>query len=178
MSVAIGGSVSSSQRLPVNHRRRKVAPENRKRVSRACNSCNVRRIKCSGDQPCTQCRNPPRDCQYPLPDDKVSILRAEYEDLRNKCAFLEQCLEDAVTEKNQRAELQHRVRTQRVAQDVDNDFRESQSTEYKQIPDDGRVLQDPDGTMRYLGESSGAAFLDHPVISTRTRSLPACVAFD
>ncbi|KAF9737555.1 fungal specific transcription factor domain-containing protein [Paraphaeosphaeria minitans] len=33
-----------THRLPVNPRRRKVAPENRKLVARACNSCNLRRV--------------------------------------------------------------------------------------------------------------------------------------
>ncbi|KAI0026227.1 hypothetical protein F4780DRAFT_719072 [Xylariomycetidae sp. FL0641] len=82
----------SQKRLPVNHRRHKVAPENRKRVSTACNGCNLRRIKCSGDTPCNNCRLGSRECHYPTVVEKVAIPRAELEELQARCQRLERCL--------------------------------------------------------------------------------------
>ncbi|KAK0707929.1 hypothetical protein B0H67DRAFT_588925 [Lasiosphaeris hirsuta] len=76
--------VNLDRRLPVNPRRHRVPPEQRKRVATACNSCNVRRIKCSGDKPqCEQCKtNPDRTCAYPAPIERVSVSKSEYDSLR------------------------------------------------------------------------------------------------
>ncbi|KAK4194169.1 hypothetical protein QBC40DRAFT_188789 [Triangularia verruculosa] len=68
-------------RLPVNPRRKKVAPEERKRVPSACNNCNVRRVKCSGDTPCGQCHNTNRECQYPELVPKVTVPKSQWEAL-------------------------------------------------------------------------------------------------
>ncbi|KAK8045638.1 fungal specific transcription factor domain-containing protein [Apiospora rasikravindrae] len=101
-----GSSSSRRQhRLPVNQRRNKVAPENRKRVSTACNSCNVRRIKCTGEHPCQPCRNSSRECQYPETVEKLSVPRSEWDELVAKCARLERCLEQAVPDETQRRQL-------------------------------------------------------------------------
>ena len=56
-----------------------------------CNQCNVRRIKCSGDRPCYQCKSasPLRECLYPEPVEKVTIPKTELEELKQKCANLE-----------------------------------------------------------------------------------------
>ncbi|KAF4986216.1 hypothetical protein FDECE_16064 [Fusarium decemcellulare] len=86
------------QRLPVNPRRHKVAPEHRKRVATACNSCNVRRVRCSGEQPCRQCRSSSRDCIYPTPVEKVTLNRSELEELRRKVDLYERALRDTVPE--------------------------------------------------------------------------------
>lgn len=53
-------------------------------MATACNSCNVRRIKCSGDKPqCEQCKtNPDRTCAYPAPIERVSVSKSEYDSLR------------------------------------------------------------------------------------------------
>ncbi|CCT64191.1 uncharacterized protein FFB20_08387 [Fusarium fujikuroi] len=84
------------RRLPVNPRRHKVAPEHRKRVATACNACNVRRVRCSGEHPCRQCQSSSRDCIYPLPVEKVSITRSELEDLKHKVDLYERVLRDTV----------------------------------------------------------------------------------
>ncbi|KAK4173064.1 hypothetical protein QBC36DRAFT_336580 [Triangularia setosa] len=65
-------------RLPVNPRRKKVSPEERKRVPSACNNCNVRRVKCTGETPCRQCHNTNRDCQYPEVIQKVMVPKLQW----------------------------------------------------------------------------------------------------
>ncbi|KAM5342801.1 hypothetical protein ACJ41O_013767 [Fusarium nematophilum] len=241
-----------SQRLPVNPRRHKVAPERRKRVATACNACNVRRVKCSGERPCRQCRSSSRDCVYPVPVDKVSVTRAELEELRRKVDLYESVLRDtvpeaissAVPDTTRRHELLgllgrtasdhgagvaaageaartplsgaqspavaltaagdghavrvpsgptlyqlpdlqrlHQHQSQAQAQLQDSRFKESlnheqlrfhhlppalpgtpghhRQDEEDQVSTEGRLLHDPDGHARFLGETSGATFLDY-----------------
>ncbi|RBQ66942.1 hypothetical protein FVER14953_04292 [Fusarium verticillioides] len=97
VSLSVSASTSHNpRRLPVNPRRHKVAPEHRKRVATACNACNVRRVRCSGEHPCRQCQSSSRDCIYPLPVEKVSITRSELEDLKHKVELYERVLRDTV----------------------------------------------------------------------------------
>ncbi|KAH8204498.1 hypothetical protein TruAng_001414 [Truncatella angustata] len=157
---------SSAQRLPVNQRRHRVAPEQRKRVATACNSCNIRRIKCSGERPCAQCRSTSRDCEYPTIVEKVQIARTELEDLKAKCARLEACLEQVVPEESRRQDLMaqvvsgvHSVDSSATSTATpENGYGTEEDTEGRLLQ--GRLLQDPDGAMRYLGSTSGATFLD------------------
>ncbi|KAG5795270.1 hypothetical protein H9Q69_005681 [Fusarium xylarioides] len=96
-SLSVSASASHNpRRLPVNPRRHKVAPEHRKRVATACNACNVRRVRCSGEHPCRQCQSSSRDCIYPLPVEKVSITRSELEELKHKVDLYERVLRDTV----------------------------------------------------------------------------------
>ncbi|KAK8084216.1 fungal specific transcription factor domain-containing protein [Apiospora hydei] len=104
-SSSYSSSSRRQHRLPVNQRRNKVAPENRKRVSTACNSCNVRRIKCTGEHPCQPCRSSSRQCQYPETVEKISVPRSDWDELVAKCARLERFLEQAVPDETQRRQL-------------------------------------------------------------------------
>ncbi|KAK4245124.1 hypothetical protein C7999DRAFT_43314 [Corynascus novoguineensis] len=144
---------SPLHRLPVNPRRKKVAPDERKRVATACNSCNVRRIKCSGERPCRQCTTAQRDCLYPEPVERVTIPRAQLESLRRRCASLERQL--AATEQSGRP----LDGPQQLASPSDSHHGDGQHT-IQPGGIDGRMLADPAGTSRYLGETSGATFLD------------------
>ncbi|TPX13684.1 uncharacterized protein E0L32_005887 [Thyridium curvatum] len=132
----------SSQRLPVNPRRHKVAPDQRKRVATA---------------------NSSRDCQYPVVIDKVSIARSELEELRSKCAALESCLQEAVPDLPRRQLLLSRAGLGSTTPESPASSLNPQgsSVDDDQPPSDGRLLQDFDGTTRYLGETSGATFLDN-----------------
>ncbi|CEI68799.1 unnamed protein product [Fusarium venenatum] len=246
-SVAVTANTASApRRLPVNPRRHKVAPEHRKRVATACNACNVRRVRCSGEHPCRQCQSSSRDCVYPLPVEKVSITRAELQELKHKVDLYERVLRDtvpaaisnAVTDANSRQELSallgrtlsgsghnagpgtgstihsHTASTidghtniargthelpQYQYPSVHRQFQQiPQSQSQIQFPDariqdlniglsrshlppaqsisntnqrqdedenlattEGRLLHDPDGYARFLGETSGATFLDY-----------------
>ncbi|AEO55740.1 hypothetical protein MYCTH_2051009, partial [Thermothelomyces thermophilus ATCC 42464] len=154
---------SPFHRLPVNPRRKKVAPDERKRVATACNSCNVRRIKCSGERPCRQCTTAQRDCLYPEPVERVTIPRAELESLRRRCASLERQL--AATEQSGRLldagqQLASPVASSRA--EAADSLSPNGEVQHSIRPGgiDGRMLADPAGTTRYLGETSGATFLD------------------
>ncbi|KAK3291091.1 uncharacterized protein B0H64DRAFT_420431 [Chaetomium fimeti] len=156
-------AASPLHRLPVNPRRKKVAPDERKRVATACNSCNVRRIKCSGERPCRQCTSAQRDCLYPEPVERVTIPRAELESLRRRCASLERQM--AATERgDRRREAPHQVGSPSVSSRTDtaDSLSLDGDTQHTIRPGgiDGRMLADPAGTTRYLGETSGATFLD------------------
>ncbi|KAK7993009.1 hypothetical protein PG988_001803 [Apiospora saccharicola] len=166
-------------RLPVNQRRHKVAPENRKRVSTACNSCNIRRIKCTGERPCQPCRNSSRECQYPEASEKISVPRPEWEELVAKCAKLERCLEQAVPDATQRRQLlgsQFSVSTgsspwesesarPSYRSDVVSPSDEPASSErggsLSSPRAEHRVPSEEDSPARYLGPTSGSAFLGH-----------------
>ena len=163
---------SPAQRLAINPRRPRVPPEKRKRVVRACNRCNAKRIKCSGDRLCAACRVSSSDCQYASAEEWLKISRTEYDELKKKAELLDQ------------------AKSPQSVHNVANSFIPTPSNEEHQTPgalqvpvarytesgtyvpsdggtlveervsNEGRVLQDPDGIVRFLGESSGAAFLD------------------
>ncbi|KAM0439150.1 hypothetical protein ACHAQK_006639 [Fusarium lateritium] len=235
------------RRLPVNPRRHKVAPEHRKRVATACNACNVRRVRCSGEHPCRQCQSSSRECIYPQPIEKVSVTRSELQELKRKVGLYERVLRDtvpgavsnAVTDTASRQELsellgwswtasshdagsaaasqaaqttltdgpahivrmpselpqlqypgiyrqfEHQPQVQPQPQTHLSDARLHepsigpsrshlvqlphsvatphlrQDDEENRASTEGRLLHDPDGHARFLGETSGATFLDY-----------------
>ncbi|KAF1916576.1 hypothetical protein BDU57DRAFT_450222 [Ampelomyces quisqualis] len=158
-----GGAAARRQpsRLPVNPRRVKVAPEERRRVVRACNACNVRRVKCSGDQPCQRCSKGSRECEYPAPESDKGALRGEVDRLRRRCAALEESLQ-SIAPDNAADVLSHLHRGDSATCSTPPAASHPEPLD----PDhgdlaDGRLLRDPEGTVRYLGETSGATFLDH-----------------
>ncbi|KAH7027943.1 uncharacterized protein B0I36DRAFT_365071 [Microdochium trichocladiopsis] len=162
MGRSAGTANSSAHRLPVNHRRHKVPPEQRKRVATACNSCNLRRIKCSGEKPCAQCKNGTRECEYPAPVEKVAVPRAEIDALRARCDQLLSCLEQVVPDAIRRHELLARAAQQSTYHPSSSEASTRATDSHEEEPgqNDGRWLADPDGTQRYLGSTSGATFLD------------------
>ena len=100
----------------------------------------MRRIKCSGEKPCRQCATSQRECLYPEPVERVTVPKAELESLRRRVAELE---------------------SQLASRDAVPTFASSDEP-CPRLPGgiDGRMLADPAGTTRYLGETSGATFLD------------------
>ncbi|KAH8666869.1 hypothetical protein BX600DRAFT_511761 [Xylariales sp. PMI_506] len=158
MQRSSGGPKSTVERLPVNQRRHKVPLDKRKRVPTAC----------SGETPCSQCKNNSRECQYPPVVEKISIPRTELDELRAKCARLEQCLEQAVPDENRRRDLMARVSSSTSGSAAPLSASSATMTipDLPENPDDeaqsreGRLLQDSVGRTRYLGATSGATFLD------------------
>ncbi|KAJ6438752.1 thymidylate kinase [Purpureocillium lavendulum] len=147
------GDRRPSQRLPVNPRRHKVAPEQRKRVATACNSCNV------------------------------SVPKSELDELKKKVEVYEKALQDALPDPTRRQELLHHAAspdssssaspypsnaTLHGANSSSQHLSGASSIKTEPTDDDvhqvlspGRLLQDADGMGRYVGETSGATFLDH-----------------
>ncbi|RYP34223.1 hypothetical protein DL767_004346 [Monosporascus sp. MG133] len=144
MKRASAAGKSPVQRLPVNQRRHKVAPENRKRVATA--------VGCSSSS---------RLCEYPVAVEKVTIPRAELEELQKRCASLQQCLKEATrngTYQRKLASPPPSVATTSSASTAN--LQSTETTDDDASADEGRLLHDPDGTARYLGATSGATFLD------------------
>lgn len=149
-------------RLPVNPRRNKVPAESRKRVAKACNGCNVRRAKCSGGQPCDRCRKASRECKYPALEETVTITKSEYEALRRTRASLEQGQPGLSPNGLDDHASGRRLSQGRESTDPGGNLGDTElSINEPDAPREGRILQDPHGTVRYLGESSGATFLNH-----------------
>ncbi|KAF3761423.1 hypothetical protein M406DRAFT_108751 [Cryphonectria parasitica EP155] len=93
---------SKTGRLGVNPRRAHVKDGERKRVKTACNGCNVRRVRCTGEKPCTQCQAAQRICEYPAADKKIFVAATEYEDLKTSRALLEKCVQKLLPDPVQR----------------------------------------------------------------------------
>ncbi|KAK2594203.1 hypothetical protein QQS21_008092 [Conoideocrella luteorostrata] len=159
------GDRRPSQRLPVNPRRHKVAPEHRKRVATA------------------QCATTARDCVYPTLVEKISVPRAELDDLRKKIEVYEKALQDVVADPTRRQEILHHAASPESSsstspfastipsangatntshsQPSGTSSIKTEPTEDDQLLSPGRLLQDAEGMGRYMGETAGATFLDH-----------------
>ncbi|KAM7185715.1 Fungal specific transcription factor domain containing protein [Rhypophila sp. PSN 637] len=170
------------ERLPVNPRRTKVAPDQRKRVAKACNRCNQKRIKCSGDRPCRQCANSSRECRYPPPVQKVTIAHSDLVEFQatrrryNAQASRLKLLESLLQEKG--IPLPPVERVQSPPPDMGDvgalsptgysppgdvtmsDVMDGMSELAEVQEDKGKLLTDNDGTERFLGETSGANYMD------------------
>ncbi|KAL6704439.1 hypothetical protein ACN47E_008183 [Coniothyrium glycines] len=160
MRSASESSSPQPQRLPVNPRRHKVAPEQRKRVIRACNACNVRRVRCSGEQPCQRCSKSLRECEYSAPESDRNALKIDNERLRTRCAALEKAFMIAAPDDAARmmSQLDHGMP---VTNSSSLTFLPMLSMlNGREIVGAGRLLRDGDGHTRFLGETSGASFLD------------------
>lgn len=125
-----------------------------------CNACNVRRVKCSGEEPCSRCLSHFQTCQYPPAKEKVATTKETWNELQERCSLLERCLADVVPSDKNREDLVSKWTIRPSQPDFLAASSEPVSRDEEQETTDGRVLQDPDGSVRYLGESSGAAFID------------------
>lgn len=95
-----------------------------------------------------------RECQYPVAEETITITRKEYNELLRRG----QSLEDP----SQTAAYSHQSDSQTDSPSEHSPHETSLSFPIDSAaPREGRILQDPDGNIRYLGESSGATFLDH-----------------
>ena len=89
----------------------------------------------------------------------VSISRKQRDALVARCALLEQALDEVIPSELERTKLLEQLQSKGDSiapghKDIDQELTAFNMKE-------GRILQDPDGTVRYLGESSGATFLNH-----------------
>ncbi|CAH0046228.1 unnamed protein product, partial [Clonostachys solani] len=158
------GAPARDQRVVTRNRRRRVAPESRKRVAVACNSCNSRRIKCSGERPCSQCVRSSRTCVYPDAAEMVSIPRAELDALLQARSDQEAGSQPQPPDPRRLVELVQTTGNpppRRFGPLVASGNGPSTLEPGVLTPDEGRLLHDADGTARYFGESSGANFLNH-----------------
>lgn len=66
------------------------------RTHSACNPCKKNKIKCTGNQPCSNCKNSkkPDQCVYPQIDHKIVIMESDLNKLHEKIKSLEDSLAD------------------------------------------------------------------------------------
>lgn len=120
---------------------------------------------------------------YPTVVEKVSVPRAELDDLRKKVEVYEKALQDAVADPTRRQELLHHAASPESSSSTSpfasaiqsangaanttpshpsgTNSIKTEPTDDDQVLSPGRLLQDADGMGRYMGETSGATFLDH-----------------
>ena len=92
-------------------------------------------------------------------EETISISRREYSELLRRCRHLEE----------KRAKTPGPAGSSSYSGEYQNDSSSEHSPPERhsiisvdtEAPREGRILQDPDGTIRYLGESAGATFLNH-----------------
>jgi hypothetical protein len=115
----------------------------------------VRRAKCSGGQPCERCLRSSRECQYPVTEETISITRREYNELLRKCQSREESIQTSSNRAN------HEFDTDSPSDEHSPHGNTSIISIDPDTPREGRILQDPDGAIRYLGPSSGATWLNY-----------------
>ena len=126
-----------------------------------CNACNLRRVRCSGEQPCQRCRKTQgRECEYPAPESDKSELKTELDRLRKRCATLENTLH-AISPDEAANLIRQLDQGEPVTRSIFPRFRFVPSGSQEAESTRGGLLRDGDGTTRYLGETSGATFLDY-----------------
>ena len=91
----------------------------------------------------------------------ISIPRSEHEAVTAKCALLEQALAELIPAQRDREKLLQQVQTKITTPEQQPTDADQDIDEDSQHLREGRILTDPDGCVRYLGESSGATFLNH-----------------
>lgn len=137
----------------------------------------MRRVKCSGGTPCGQCAASNRECVYPVPVEKVSVPRAEMEELRRKVELYERALQETIPDPTRRQDLINHVSSTPDGPSPsplplspgqsfpsESSHRQASSSVKGESEDEqtaSRLLQDADGTASFLGETSGATFLDN-----------------
>ncbi|EEB06976.1 membrane-tethered transcription factor [Schizosaccharomyces japonicus yFS275] len=72
----------------------KVIPR-RRRVTRACDSCRKKKIKCDGTRPCRNCKYSNTECTFQFPSSRKSLFSLEYlEKLESRVRYLERLLKE------------------------------------------------------------------------------------
>ncbi|KAK4228688.1 high-affinity nicotinic acid transporter [Podospora fimiseda] len=153
---------SERDRLPVHPRKNKVPDDQRKRVQAACNECNVRRVKCSGKPPCTQCMNNKRSCRFPRSDPKRTVSAHLYDYYSFKHRLMNYLAGMGPTPDTDELEAEMRYLEMEEWQEI---YTKTDSyTLARSKADlglfDARMLIDSGGSTRIFGRSSGTYFLD------------------
>ncbi|CAB62420.2 Transcription factor Thi1 [Schizosaccharomyces pombe] len=70
-------------------KKRRVPPEQRRRVFRACKHCRQKKIKCNGGQPCISCKTLNIECVYAQKSQNKTLSREYLEELSERQLCLE-----------------------------------------------------------------------------------------
>ncbi|KAI1448243.1 fungal-specific transcription factor domain-containing protein [Annulohypoxylon stygium] len=158
------GSASESSSIPLQKRRR---------VTRACDECRRKKIKCDGKQPCTHCQVYSYDCTYDKPSNRRRNPAPQYiEALENKLSRAETLLRkfmpdvdlndpslDPAVQQEFRIREQARLRAAAAAKGKQSGSSSSVDAQlHSMIETVGQLDLDEKGDYDFHGTSSGSVF--------------------
>lgn len=147
--------------------------QKRRRVTRACDECRRKKIKCDGKQPCTHCQVYSYECTYDKPSNRRRNPAPQYiEALENRLqraeALLKKFMPDldlADPSMDPAVEQEFRLREQARAKAIKREESSSSSTSLKSderlmsmISGVGQLEFDDKGDYDFHGPSSGTVF--------------------
>ncbi|KZF24154.1 hypothetical protein L228DRAFT_266514 [Xylona heveae TC161] len=156
--------------------------QKRRRVTRACDECRRKKIKCDGKQPCTHCTVYSYDCTYDQPSNRrrnpapqyieaieqrlhraETILKAVMPDLDLGSVDLDQVISQKLAaarapEQNTQSKQTNGVELSRQRSNVGQDGAQDPLLE-SMVENTGQLDLDDDGKWDYHGHSSGLAFI-------------------
>ncbi|KUI62281.1 Activator of stress genes 1 [Cytospora mali] len=147
--------------------------QKRRRVTRACDECRRKKIKCDGKQPCTHCSVYSYECTYDKPSNRRRNPAPQYiEALENKLARAESLLrkfipdvdlndpnlDPAIQQEFQNRERQ-RLQAAKLRQDDVKKTEQKEARIMSMIETIGQLDLTEGGGWDFRGTSSGAVFL-------------------
>ncbi|CZT49777.1 related to transcriptional activator Mut3p [Rhynchosporium secalis] len=166
-SAAQWQSQSQDQSQPT----RNTAPlQKRRRVTRACDECRRKKIKCDGKQPCTHCTVYSYDCTYDQPSNRRRNPAPQYiEALETRLHRAENLLRSVLpnvdlNDPNIDALIQQRTQSAKGSQVLGitenvSDESEHESQLRSMIESTGQLELDESGNWDFHGGSSGTVFV-------------------
>lgn len=125
-----------------------------------CNACNIRRVRCSGENPCQRCVKSSRECEYSAPESDRSALRIDNERLRQRCSMLEAAFLAAAPEEAARliGQIEHGMPLPQTSRSMSL----PPLFNVRETIGSGRIFHedDDDDHTHSLSENSGATFLE------------------
>ncbi|KAI0386228.1 fungal-specific transcription factor domain-containing protein [Hypomontagnella monticulosa] len=150
-----------------------VPLQKRRRVTRACDECRRKKIKCDGKQPCTHCQVYSYDCTYDKPSNRRRNPAPQYiEALENKLSRAETLLRkfmpdvdlndpslDPAVQQEFRIREQARIRAAAAAKGKQTGSSSSLDAQlHSMIETAGQLDLDEKGDYDFHGTSSGSVF--------------------
>ncbi|KAI0851859.1 fungal-specific transcription factor domain-containing protein [Daldinia vernicosa] len=161
-----GSHAESSSETP------SVPLQKRRRVTRACDECRRKKIKCDGKQPCTHCQVYSYDCTYDKPSNRRRNPAPQYiEALENKLSRAENLLRrfmpdvdlndpslDPAVQQEFRIREQARARTSTTKGKQPGSSSSADAQLHSMIETTGQLDLDDKGNYDFHGTSSGSVF--------------------
>ncbi|KAI1412921.1 hypothetical protein F5Y13DRAFT_179783 [Hypoxylon sp. FL1857] len=165
-SVPQGNRAESSSETP------SVPLQKRRRVTRACDECRRKKIKCDGKQPCTHCQVYSYDCTYDKPSNRRRNPAPQYiEALENKLSRAETLLRkfmpdvdlndpslDPAVQQEFRIREQARIRAAATKGKQSGSSSSVDAQLHSMIETVGQLDLDEKGDYDFHGNSSGSVF--------------------
>ncbi|SZF05690.1 unnamed protein product [Blumeria hordei] len=144
-----------------------TSPPKRRRISRACDVCRRRKVKCDGKHPCTHCISNNLVCTYNRPSNRQKRLSIkEFEVMKRRLREVETLI-DSYTSRRDGDDIPPRYTLQSSDHQVDNntDDREVGDNQVERVPspvpDTGSYNQDESMNDPFMVELSGVGLLQN-----------------